>query len=208
MMMTPEISIEPGDVRPNGLKLRRRELCDNRALLEMFNEEQFQHFGAAMERFASIEEMQTWLDSLGVAKFEIVAEFNSYVVGYSFLQLFSDRQSHAGWIFIGVREAFRQRGIGSAMLQTLIDTAEIIAGLQRIQLTVFSDNDVAINLYRKFGFEIEGRHWRFVRRGADYVDAFTMARIPDDAAVAASEDVTIQIIQGMLPIWFSKSAPH
>ena len=42
---------------------------------------------------------------------------------------------------------------------------------------MFGDNDPAIKLYRRFGFEIEGRHRDFVRRGDSFVDGYTMARL-------------------------------
>jgi putative acetyltransferase len=161
----PQPTATPGYVPSSGLTIRRRAEHDGGALLELFNEERFQHFGTAMERFASVEDLQVWLDSLGEAKFEIVGDVDGRAVGYGRLQPFGDRQSHSGWIFLGVCEAFQRRGIGSALLQCLLATADILAGLQRIQLTVFSDNDVAIQLYRRFGFEVEGRHRRFLRRG-------------------------------------------
>jgi hypothetical protein len=88
-----------GYFRSNGLAIRRRAEHDGGALLELFNEERFQHFGTAMERFASVEDLQVWLDSLGAAKFEIVGDVDGKAVGYGRLQPFSDRQSHAGWIF-------------------------------------------------------------------------------------------------------------
>jgi hypothetical protein len=61
----------------------------------------------------------------------------------------------------------------------LMAAASIMIGLRRVQLTVFGDNDPAIKLYRRFGFEIEGRHRDFVRRGASFVDALTMAKLYD-----------------------------
>jgi len=63
--------------------------------------------------------------------------------------------------------------------------------LQRLQLTVFDDNAAAIALYRKFGFEIEGRHPRFGRRGEAFVDAVTMARLfeADEAAEPDAESL-------------------
>ncbi len=194
----PQSSATPGYAPSGGLTIRRRAGHDGGALLELFNEERFQQFGTAMDRFASVEDLQVWLDSLGEAKFEIVGDVDGRAVGYGRLQLFSDRQSHSGWIFLGVCEAFQRRGIGSALLQCLLATADILAGLQRIQLTVFSDNDVAIQLYRRFGFEVEGRHRRFLRRGAGFVDAFTMARICEDAAAAASNEEVLRRVQELL----------
>ncbi len=194
----PELAALQGYFRSNGLAIRRRTEHDGAALLELFNEERFQHFGTAMERFASIEDLEIWLDGLGRARFEIIGEVDGKAIGYGRLQAFGDRQNHSGWIFLGVREAFQRRGIGSALLQSLLSTGDILAGLQRIQLTVFSDNDVAIQLYRRFGFEIEGRHRRFLRRGTEFVDAFTMARIVDDAVAATSKEEALRRIQELL----------
>src|SRR5664279_679907 len=121
----PEPSATPGYFQSNGLAIRRRAEHDGDALLELFNEERFQHFGTSMERFASVEDLQVWLDSLGEAKFEIVGDVDGKAVGYGRLQPFSDRQSHSGWIFLGVCEAFQRRRIGSALLQCLLATADI-----------------------------------------------------------------------------------
>ena len=103
--------------------------------------------------------------------------------GFAGLYLLTERQSHIGWFFLGVREKFRRRGVGAALLRGLLDVADVLAGLQRLQLTVFADNEPAIRLYRRFGFEIEGRHRDFLRREDGPVDAFTMARLtPAEAA--------------------------
>jgi ribosomal protein S18 acetylase RimI-like enzyme len=53
-------------------------------------------------------------------------------------------------------------------------------------LTVYTDIDVALALYRKFGFEIEGTLRSYAFRGGRYIDAYTMARIaPPRKGVAA-----------------------
>ena len=52
-----------------------------------------------------------------------------------------------------------------------------LAELEPAQLTAFVDNDVALRLYRKFGFEIEGLLRRYAFRDGAYVDAYTLARL-------------------------------
>ena len=47
----------------------------------------------------------------------------------------------------------------------------------RLELTVYTDNQRAIALYRKFGFETEGTHKAYALRAGRYVDALAMARI-------------------------------
>ena len=73
----------------------------------------------------------------------------------------------------------------------LLATAKLRANLRKVQLTVFTDNAPAIRLYRSFGFEFEGLHRCFSRRGDGYVDAYSMAIIfgdePRRAGAAASQ---------------------
>jgi putative acetyltransferase len=163
-----------------GVLFRPRKLGDAADLFELFNEKRFLLQASARDPFASLEELQTWFDRIAAAnRFEAVAVFQSKVVGFVGLYVHGDNLSHSGWLMLGVREAMQGRGIGSALLQIMIATANVVAKLQRVQLTVFKDNTGAIKLYRKFGFEFEGLHRRFVRRGEEYVDAYTMARLFD-----------------------------
>ena len=71
-------------------------------------------------------------------------------------------------------------------MQALCDYADRWMGVLRIELTVYVDNAAAIALYRKFGFEIEGRYRGYALRDGALVDAFAMARLhPDPPAIAA-----------------------
>lgn len=84
---------------------------------------------------------------------------------------------------IAVAPAKRGQGIGSALLQALLDEA-VRRGVDRVFLEVRADNPVAQQLYRGFGFASIG-----VRRGyyqPDGVDAIVMSRAVTDAASATS----------------------
>jgi len=48
--------------------------------------------------------------------------------------------------------------------------------LRRVELTVYADNEAAHNLYRKFGFEVEGRLRDYALRDGVFVDTLSMAR--------------------------------
>jgi RimJ/RimL family protein N-acetyltransferase len=68
----------------------------------------------------------------------------------------------------------RGRGVGSALLAAAIEWARV-AGAHKVALQVWPDNQGAIALYRKFGFDEEGhlrRHYR--RRNGDLWDAVIM----------------------------------
>jgi L-phenylalanine/L-methionine N-acetyltransferase len=62
-------------------------------------------------------------------------------------------------------------------MQAVVDLADRWLNLTRIELTVFTDNEAAIALYRKFKFEIEGTLRKYAFRDGTFVDAYMMARI-------------------------------
>ncbi len=67
------------------------------------------------------------------------------------------RRSHSGSIGMGVAVAWQGKGVGSRLLGELLDIADNWMNLRRVELTVYTDNAPALALYRKFGFETEGR---------------------------------------------------
>ena len=86
--------------------------------------------------------------------------------------------AHSGVLGIGLIEAFRSRGLGTALMQTAIDAA-FRKGLTRIELTVRKDNIRARRLYEKLGFEVEGLVRRHMRVGDRYYDSFLMSLLRD-----------------------------
>ena len=78
---------------------------------------------------------------------------------------------------IGVHDAWTGRGIGTALLATLLETADDWLGLRRIELMVYADNAHAIALYERFGFAREGLMRCHSFRAGRYVDTLAMARL-------------------------------
>ena len=108
----------------------------------------------------------------------LVATVAGEVVGNLGLTRFTrPRRAHVGEIGMGVRDAWQGKGVGSALLQAALDLADNWLGLRRIELHVHADNDRAIALYRKFGFELEGTHRAYAIRDGVYVDSLSMARL-------------------------------
>ena len=62
-------------------------------------------------------------------------------------------------------------------MAAMCDYADHWAGVLRLELTVYTDNEAAIALYRKFGFEIEGTHRAYAMRDGAYADVLAMARL-------------------------------
>ena len=61
------------------------------------------------------------------------------------------------------------KGVGSAMLEKLIEFAESI-GIEIINLEVRCDNSRAIQLYEKYGFRCLGTSPAFFKIGDKYID--------------------------------------
>ena len=80
------------------------------------------------------------------------------------------RFSHRYNLAITVRKSHWGRGIGTALMDRLINFAKEI-GAEVVSLEVRSDNDRAIALYKKFGFEKFGTYRKFFKFDDVYFDA-------------------------------------
>ena len=76
-----------------------------------------------------------------------------------------------------VTPEWHRKGVGSKLLAAVLDVADNWMNLRRGELTVYADNEAAIGLYQKFGFETEGRLRQYALRDGMMVDALTMARL-------------------------------
>lgn len=89
------------------------------------------------------------------------------------------RTCHRAYVVIGVHHRARGKGIGTALFRQL-DVWARGRELRRLELTVMTENEAAIALYRKMGFEIEGVKKDSLRLNGRYADEYYMAKIMDD----------------------------
>ena len=128
--------------------------------------------------YRSLESVREQLTKSGAGDHLLVAEIEGEVVGVIGLHTSSrPRVNHKAEVGMMVRDDWKGKGVGAALMQAVIELADKWLNLTRIELTVFTDNESAIALYRKFGFEIEGTLRKYAFRDGEFVDAFAMARI-------------------------------
>ncbi|MNK99165.1 Spermidine N(1)-acetyltransferase [compost metagenome] len=109
---------------------------------------------------------------------QLVALHQGAVIGSITLEQFSRiRRSHAGSFGMGVARAWQGKGVGSKLLSAALDIADNWMNLHRVELSVYADNEAAIGLYRKFGFETEGLFRDYAVRDGAWVDTLSMARL-------------------------------
>lgn len=108
----------------------------------------------------------------------IVAVLGNVVVGLiDFSNGGRQRISHTGDFGMSVDKRFRGQGIGEILLQSLIDWAKSTDKIENINLSVHSDNDRALALYKKLGFVVEGVRKNDLKYGPDkYIDTVLMGK--------------------------------
>ena len=128
--------------------------------------------------FSSREPWRERLAQQREGEVSLVACLGGEVVGHLSVYPYREpRRRHSGHFGMAVRDDWQGKGVGTKLLEAALDLADNWLGLTRLDLRVFVDNEAAIALYRKFGFEVEGTHEQFALRGGEYVDAHVMARL-------------------------------
>ena len=93
---------------------------------------------------------------------------------------FHERIRHIGQVFIVVKRAFWDQGLGKLLLEEAINWAENSGVIRRLELTVQARNERAVHLYQAFGFEIEGVQKRgaYLTEG-EFLDVYLMGKLID-----------------------------
>jgi len=159
------------------IQIRKAEVCDALAIKDIYehktaysNTLQLPHPSLALWE----KRLSTKLENF----YMYVAIINNEIVGNIGIELFSNvRRRHVASFGMAVKDTAQGQGVGSALLNTVIDLADNWLNTKRIELEVYSDNEAAIYLYKKFGFVIEGEAKAYAFKNGHYVDAYHMARI-------------------------------
>jgi ribosomal protein S18 acetylase RimI-like enzyme len=78
---------------------------------------------------------------------------------------------HKGHVWgVYVAPEVRGRGIGRRMMQTLLQSATGLEGVEQILVSVATSQTAAVNLYRSIGFEPFGREPRALKIGEEFID--------------------------------------
>ena len=80
------------------------------------------------------------------------------------------RFAHRREIAISVRKDYWGKGIGTGIMNVLMDFAKK-TGAEVLELEVRSDNEAAISLYKKFGFEKIGTNEKFFKINGEFFAA-------------------------------------
>ncbi len=165
----------------SAFKIRRAEVSDAAAFCALMADVEV--FGNLLQLPYPSED--AWRQRLseglapGKTDLHLVAVREGQVIGSAGLHPVgpSLRRRHVLLLGISVQPTQQGAGVGSGLLSALLDYADNWAQTLRIELTVYCDNERAIKLYQRHGFEIEGRLRGYALRQGEYVDSFAMARM-------------------------------
>ena len=129
--------------------------------------------------YVSLDQRKDWLSNISPDQYMLVAEVDGKVVGSIGIRRGKDRLAHVAEIGMGVHDDYQNRGIGTELMQAILDMTDNWLNIRRVELDVYTDNLRAVHLYKKFGFEIEGVRRDFAFRDGEYVDAYYMARLKE-----------------------------
>lgn len=126
-----------------------------------------------------LEDARSYLSGLGPDDHEFAAVSpEGILLGEAGLSVCPrPRLRHVGSLGIMVRPDIQGRGVGAALMETLLDLADRWLLLVRVELEVFTDNQRAIRLYERFGFQREGVKRMGAVRLGQYADLCLMARL-------------------------------
>lgn len=110
------------------------------------------------ERETTLEQQQKRIELLDKQKNStiFVAEENGKLIGYLFVMGGSvKRTKHTAYLVIGILEEYRGKGVGTKLFDHVTNWVSK-HNISRLELTVVTENESGVALYKKSGFDIEG----------------------------------------------------
>lgn len=160
---------------PNNLVIRPVLLQDAEALWTIARQEGVIDTTMALPSLR-LEQRIKSLNELGPNDHYMVAEKDAQVAGIAGLTVGTGRTRHRGELFVYVARQQQGQGIGTRLLQSLLDIADQWLLLRRVELTVLTQNERAKTLYERLGFVVEGCRKMSVISQGELKDEWLMAR--------------------------------
>jgi L-amino acid N-acyltransferase YncA len=108
--------------------------------------------------------------------FYLVAEVDGKVVAVSEISKRGGYEKHVGVIGIAIRNDFRDLGIGTEIMKTLVEQAQKM-GLKVLTLSAFATNKPAIHVYEKVGFVQTGTIPKKHFKEGKYIDEIILTKV-------------------------------
>lgn len=158
---------------PDGFSIERKLFKNHEddeigEFVKLFNESFFDHLNFAPEKpMRFINWRNETSDVLMISKVRSEDRFVGFCLSEESVSFNVERGTKVGWIdILGVASGFRRRGLARAVLS---DGLRWIMGrgMDTVYISVISQNEKALDLYKSFGFEKEHESVWFEKRISD-----------------------------------------
>lgn len=156
-----------------GLEFRKLTHLDWEAILDIYKE----GLNTGIASFETgVPSWKRW-DQAHDDQCRLVVTLNSQVIAYSALRKVSSRPQFSGVaeMRIYVSAAYRGIGVGTRLLQQTIRISESL-GYWTLQVSIFTENKVAIQIHKKVGFQEIGICKKIAKRENDWHDVLFLER--------------------------------
>jgi RimJ/RimL family protein N-acetyltransferase len=165
--------------------IRKAKTEDAEKLLEYLNtipnESDNLTFGPNELTF-DIEERKAFINTCEncESRYFVIAEYEGKIIGnLNFSGETKPRTKHKGEFGVSVLKEFWGNGIAYELIKGLIQWAKEGGKIKKINLLVREDNERAVKVYKKLGFEVEGLIKRSFFIDGRYYSAYYMGLIID-----------------------------
>ena len=174
--------VHSGNKTEEILIIRPVDLEDARSIINLHSaidaESDFMMFGKD-ERKMTVQGIRKrigeWKRSLNSGMF--VAILNGEFAGFVVLNGgTAPRSKHRAALVIGVLSAYYGKNVGTSLMKKAESFAHEVE-IQRIELTVVENNERAIALYKKMGYNVEGTRPHSLKIGDQFVNELYMGKI-------------------------------
>lgn len=125
-----------------------------------------------------ISELNNRVAQQNAYRYRLVAELEGKLIGScSLTRGHRPAMIHSGGLGMMVHSDYWGQGVGSRLMEAILDIADNWLNLKRVELDVNVDNPAAVHLYKKFGFDVEGTKRFHMYADGRWTDSYFMARI-------------------------------
>jgi len=163
------------------MEIRELQIEDSKNFLELTkitdSETPFLYFEENERKTTLKEQVKNIQSGIEEGYISLVCEIDNKLVGYVVGFTFEvNRRKHCMSIAIAMLQDYSLKGMGTELMKELIKRGKD-KGITRFELDVSTKNKIAINLYKKMGFIIEGERKNSYLINGEFDDDYIMAKI-------------------------------
>jgi ribosomal protein S18 acetylase RimI-like enzyme len=163
------------------MEIRELQIEDSKNFLELTkitdSETPFLYFEENERKTTLDQQIKNIKSGIEKGYISLISEIDNKLVGYVIGFTFEvNRRKHCMSIAIAMLQDYSSKGMGTELMKELIKRGKD-KGITRFELDVSMKNKIAINLYKKMGFVIEGERKNSYIIDGEFDNDYIMAKI-------------------------------